>query len=61
MGGAGGMGGGGQVPTPSYESQYPNSSFLDPMQSYGHSDLGQQKSFTGNDFEDEPPLLEGNK
>ena len=30
------------------------------MQSYEKSDLGQQKSYTGNEFEDEPPLLEGN-
>jgi hypothetical protein len=37
--------------------------FLDPTQSpsanlYGQADFG-QKSYTGNDFDDEPPLLEG--
>lgn len=38
-------------------------SFLDPSQTsgniYGQADFGQQKSYTGNEFDDEPPLLEG--
>lgn len=43
-----------------FEMQYAsNNSFLDPMQPYGHSEIGQQKSYIGNEFEDEPPLLEG--
>lgn len=29
------------------------------MQPYGKSDFGAQKSYTGNEFDDEPPLLEG--
>lgn len=37
-------------------------SFLDPSQTtsslYGQGDFG-QKSYTGNEFDDEPPLLEG--
>jgi hypothetical protein len=41
-------------------------SFLDASQApnmmYGQADLGQQKaSYTGNEFDDEPPLLEGTK
>lgn len=41
-------------------------SFLDPSQSaagnlYGQSEFGQQKAYTGNEFDDEPPLLEGKK
>lgn len=32
---------------------------MDPMQSYGKTDFGVQKSYTGNEFDDEPPLLEG--
>ncbi|KAG5679170.1 hypothetical protein PVAND_008760 [Polypedilum vanderplanki] len=40
-------------------SGYGNQAYLDPMASaYGQSDLGQQKSYTGNEFDDEPPLLE---
>jgi hypothetical protein len=31
------------------------------MQSFDHADLGQQKSYTGNEFDDEPPLLEGKR
>lgn len=40
-------------------------SFLDASQTssaglYGQNDYGvQQKAYTGNDFDDEPPLLEG--
>lgn len=37
-------------------------SFLDPSQAapvYGQGDFGQQKTFTENEFDDEPPLLEG--
>lgn len=29
------------------------------MQSYGQADMNQPKSYEGNEFEDEPPLLEG--
>lgn len=48
------------IPPPQYDG-----SFLDPSQAptgnlYGQSDFG-QKSYTGNDFDDEPPLLEGNE
>lgn len=54
------------------QAGYPNDqpsqfggSFLDASQAapnsfYGQSDYGQQqKSYTGNEFDDEPPLLEG--
>lgn len=39
-------------------------SFLDASQPaansfYGQGDFGQQKAYTGNEFDDEPPLLEG--
>lgn len=37
-------------------------SFLDPSQAtpiYSQGDFAQQKTYTGNEFEDEPPLLEG--
>lgn len=38
-------------------------SFLDASQTssnmYGQADFGQQKAYTGNEFDDEPPLLEG--
>lgn len=36
-------------------------SFLDPSQAapiYGQ-EFGQEKTYTGNEFDDEPPLLEG--
>lgn len=47
-------------PNQSFDQQYVNnSSFLDPMQPFAQTDLGQQKSYTGNEFDDEPPLLEG--
>ncbi|KAL7045531.1 hypothetical protein ACKWTF_002250 [Chironomus riparius] len=32
--------------------------FFDPMQAYGQPDINQPKSYEGNEFEDEPPLLE---
>jgi hypothetical protein len=39
---------------------YGNQSYFDPTPSmYGQSDLGQPKAYTGNEFDDEPPLLEG--
>jgi hypothetical protein len=39
-------------------------SFLDPSQTassglYGQGDFGQSKAYTENEFDDEPPLLEG--
>jgi hypothetical protein len=45
-------------------AQYGGGSFLDPSQTasmYGQGDFSQQKAYTENEFDDEPPLLEGNK
>lgn len=36
-----------------------STAYLDPVPSYGQSDMNQQKSYIPNEFEDEPPLLEG--
>lgn len=53
-----------QQPNANYNAYSPpnyasgQSNFLDPMQGYGQSDINQQKSYIGNEFEDEPPLLE---
>ena len=33
--------------------------YLGSMQSHGQSDMNQKKAFIPNEFEDEPPLLEG--
>jgi hypothetical protein len=40
-------------------ASFGNQAYLEPMQAYGQSDVGQQKAYSGNEFDDEPPLLEG--
>lgn len=44
---------------PSYAGGQAN--FLDPMQPYGQADMNTQKTYIANEFEDEPPLLEGER
>ena len=54
-----------QAPYANVEPSQFGGSFLDPSQPasssfYGQgADFDQQKSYTGNEFDDEPPLLEG--
>lgn len=47
------------VPPNQYGGSFLDTSQIPPSGLYGQGDFGQQAAYTGNEFDDEPPLLEG--
>lgn len=47
------------VPPTQYGGSFLDASHAPTGNIYGQSDFGQQKVYTGSEFDDEPPLLEG--